>query len=57
MKVKSHAHEVLLEMSIEIDPDHAVIDVRIHVYVHGVSGLAPAIWYPHALLCVRWGLA
>ena len=43
MKVKSYAHEVLPEMSIRIDPDHAVIDVRIHVYVHGVSGLAPAI--------------
>ena len=57
MKVKSYALEVLSEMSIRIDPDHAVIDVQIHVYVHGFSGLAPAIWYPHALLCVRWGLA
>ena len=36
MKVKSYAHEVLSEMSIRIDPDHAVIDVQIHVYVHGV---------------------
>ena len=34
------------------------MEVRICVYVHGVSGLAPAIWYSNAIFCVMgFGLA
>ena len=33
MEVKLYYHALLSEMSIRIDPDHAIMDVQIHKYV------------------------